>query len=149
GLPLGERRQLALVNQLVHRHPAAVKAAEEIQHLSHGEEVRQGGGLELDARLLVKVAIPGPAAVENLPGTGVGDALDHLDGGGLARAVGAEEAKTASRPYAKADAVHGGDLAVGFAQVAHLQQVVGGHGQASRARSAATRARGWSSITWW
>ena len=49
-------------------------------------------------------------------------AIDHVEGGGLARAIGANQGQQLARGHVKADAVHRFDAPKGLAQVAHLQQ---------------------------
>src|SRR4029453_11291851 len=63
----------------------------------------------------------------DLAGGGLGEAGEDAEQGGLARAVGAEEAEQLALLDREADAVQGRDGAVALAEIEHLQQR-GGHG---------------------
>ena len=68
-----------------------------------------------------------PPAAEHLHVAGVGlrEALADLDRGGLASAVGAEEAEALARLDGEVEAVDGDDVGIGLSQAAHTQRGCG------------------------
>src|ERR1041385_5404378 len=107
----------------------AVEAPEELDRLRHGELLGELGLLERDPEALAERArIPPPGLSEHpdLPRVGRGEAFADLDGGGLAGAVGPEEAEALARPDLEVEAVHGDDIAVLLAEAAEDQGGRGG-----------------------
>ena len=71
---------------------------------------------------LAIVGAPAPAEDHDLAGVGLGEALADLDGGGLAGAVGSEQAEALARTDLEVEAVDGDDVAVGFAELAEEER---------------------------
>jgi hypothetical protein len=90
----------------------------------------------------------GPAEHLDAPGGGEHQAEQHAHGGGLAGAVGAEEAEQVALADLQVDAVHGDDAAVPLGQPLGADHRVAHHDRTpSRASSAAARSStGWETV---
>ena len=116
GLVLGEPGQVELGEQLPEpRHPLLMR---EVERLQDREQVLLDGELAEHRGLLRQVAHAETAALvhrqlghvlalqEDAPAVGAQEAHDHVERGGLARAVGPEEADHLPRVDVEAHAVH-------------------------------------------
>jgi len=109
-------------------HAAVELLAPEPLEASEEAEVLAGGQVGVDGQILGDVADGGlgvgradvdrPAGHDDLPAVAPEEAADHRDGGGLAGAVGAEQAVGLAGGDLEAHAVDGGPLAVALAEVA-------------------------------
>jgi len=72
------------------------------------------------------------AANADGPAIGIAQAFEDFDGGGLSRAVGAEQAKDFALVDAEANVAHGLDVAVVLDQIIYLQNGFGHDRQADR-----------------
>ncbi len=146
--PAGERQRFCLsqlsdvelLEELI--APAAAGRAIHPQHLHHAQQVLLDGELAEDARLLGEIAhaavagaaVHGPAgdvdALEpDLAGVGLDHAAGHAEAGGLAGAVGAQQADDLAAPDLEVDAVDDAADAVDLDQPFHGQHrrgLVGG-----------------------
>ena len=70
--------------------------------------------------------VGGPAAAEHLhvAGGGLVEPLEDLDGGGLAGAVGAEQAEALAAAHDEVEAVDGDDVAVALDEAVHFDGVL-------------------------
>ena len=102
----------------------AVQVGEDAQDLLDGEHPRQvnvpGGEVE-PAEQRGAVAVEPFAEQPHLAGAGGDQPEDHVQGGGLAGAVGAEQADDLARTDPEADAVHGGDRPEALADVVDVE----------------------------
>src|SRR5690606_36971843 len=97
-----------------------VETAEELEGLVHRDLLGELGLVQLDAEALAQVmgmAAPAEAEHFDLSGIGRGEPLTDLDGGGLPRAVRAEEAKAFTGVDGKVEAVHRHYVAVVLVEV--------------------------------
>ena len=100
--------QLDVGEQSRERPRPAVEAAKEREQLRHGQLLRQVGLLQSHPDALAQlalVAIPAQAEQLDLARRGFEQALDHLHGRGLARAVRSEQAETLAAPDGQIQAV--------------------------------------------
>src|ERR1039458_3287658 len=108
------------LDDVVGRERLRVVAAVEVDHLAHREVRLDGAFLQDHADPPAEVAAGGGGiGAENLDTSVVAAAvaLEDLDDGGLARAVGTEQAKDLARLHAEADPAHGMQRAVRLAQL--------------------------------
>ena len=104
---------------------ARIEAPEQADRLRHRELLGELGLLERDPEQLTELAVvgaPAPAQDHDLAGVRLGEALADLDGGGLAGAVGPEEAEALARTDLEVEAVDGDDVTVGFAELAEEER---------------------------
>ena len=112
-----------------------VVAGEQLERLAHGQQSRALRGSCRTTPIRARQRAPARAGSSpstlTSPPSRVAEALEDLDGGGLARAVGAEEARSTS-PGAdlEVEAAHRLDVPVGLAEVADGDDGLG-HAQAS------------------
>ena len=108
--------------QLIRRRSGRVRGGEESQGLDHPQPVRQARLLELDTvpqpqlpglRCRIQTEHPDEAAVRPP------QPFDALDGGRLARAVGADHPEDLPPPHLKRGPVHSPNLVVALPQVFH------------------------------
>ena len=117
--------QRADADDLVDVCAARVEVPEEQQAFAHREEFLQRRLLELDAGFLAKASTGGLAAIQHFARRRGQNALDHLDRGGLARAIGTEQAEAAALLDGERHAVHGDHVAVVLDESAGFED--GGH----------------------
>ena len=101
------------------------KAAKEAQRLFDRELVWELSFLQLDADTLAELAgcgAPIEAEQLDLAGVGVGEAFADLDGGGLAGAIGAEQAEALAAVDFEIEAIDGDHIGEGFAQGAEEER---------------------------
>jgi hypothetical protein len=109
----------------------AVEVAEQLDQLAGGEEWEERGRLQLDTDHgadLVGLADGVEARHLDAAGVGLAQALDHLEGGGLAGAVGAEDAEDLAGADVEVDAGDGGEAFVAFDEAADLDDRGGARG---------------------
>ena len=99
--------QVAQLRQLCLGQPRRIQRAEQIEELAHGEMILERRVLELDTGLFAKRGADRRAAIENLSGVRLQDALKHLNCGRLARAVGTEQAEARALAHRQRQPVHG------------------------------------------
>ena len=116
---------LAQADQVDHLPGGArgrIVAAEQLQHLAHGELAEVAGGLEHDADPLAEVP-PAPPRVEaehlDLAGVAVPVPLEDLHGGRLAGPVRSQQREALPLGDLEVDAADGFQLAVALAQAGH------------------------------
>jgi hypothetical protein len=110
--------QLHEADDAIHRRAVAEEAAEQSHGLLDGELVRQLRLLQLDAEALLQragVGVPVHAQHLEIAGVARRQALAHLDGGGLAGAVGAEQSEAFAGEDLEVDAIDRDHIAVGLA----------------------------------
>ncbi len=120
--------ELHEVEQLPRVPAPRVVAAVEVQRLTGRDLVEQARALELDAEARADLpAVVAQVEAEDLDLALVrlGQSLDHLQGGGLAGAVGAEEAEDLAPLDVEVQAVDGQHVRVALAQAAHAQRQIG------------------------
>src|SRR6185436_6103893 len=109
------------LDHFVHRARLAVVAGEEAQHLGGSERLVHGRGLQHDADLLPPLAARERrvgAEHLHLARVALAVALEDLDGGRLAGAVGSEQAEHLTALDLEVDPAHRLERAVGLAQAA-------------------------------
>ena len=125
GLAAGEllgalRRGALQPGQLQHLVDAQRPRVERGHHrhqLAHGEVAQQAAGLQHRADAAGRDRVGRRAAEErHRPGVGLGEPEQHVDGGGLAGAVGAEQRDRLARRDRDVDAAHRADGPVGRAE---------------------------------
>ena len=118
-----------------------MEGAVQLQRLAHRELGLQLALLELGSQQLRHRLVVGDGVESGDPDrAGVGDAqsLDAFDGGGLARAVGAEDPEDLPLVDGEAHSVHRGAPGVGLAHPVHFDDGHGYEGPAGRARAASS-----------
>ena len=118
---LGLLPELDQVDHLAGRRAAPIEAPEETDGLGDGELLRELGLLERDPEQGAEraiVAAPPPTQDDHLAGVGGRQAFADLDRGGLARAVGAEQAEALAGADLEVETGHGDDLSIGLAEAA-------------------------------
>jgi hypothetical protein len=101
----------------------AVGAAEEREVFAHREVAVQRELLRdvADALAGLRARMPQvDAGHAQLAAAGGQQAAEHAEGGGLARAVGAEQAEDLAAPHREAGAGHGGEIAEAAHEVFHF-----------------------------
>src|SRR5262249_21251315 len=115
--------QLHAADDLVGLEAVAVEAAEQGDGLAHQQFFGELRFLERDADAVLDggvVAAPAQAEGFDVAGGGLRESLDDLDGGGLAGAVGAEQAEALAGldgQIESADRFHGGAAVIALEQV--------------------------------
>jgi len=118
----------------------AVHAADEAEVLAGGEAAEQGHALGDDPDLALQLGgVLGQVGAQyaDLAAGGCEQAGEHLDGGGLAGAVGAEEAEELARVDGEVDVIDGGEIPEaarergGLDGGRHVGIIVAGSGQLS------------------
>jgi hypothetical protein len=106
--------------QFVRVGAVGVEAGEHVEGLPDGEIVDERDGLELNADAL----FDGPGVARNIDaedadgaGGRLAEALDHFEGGGLAGAVGSEDAEDLPFFDGEGDAVNGYGVLVALGQI--------------------------------
>jgi hypothetical protein len=112
----------AALHQFVEVGMAAIEVAKEMQRLAHGHEILQRRALEHQPDFLEIVSAHRGAAEADLAGAGRGDPFQHFHGGGLAGAIGAQQAEAPSFGNDEAHPVHGPLAAIVLEQLAGFQQ---------------------------
>src|SRR5260370_4734298 len=106
--------------QLVWFAATLVEAAEKPQSFYYPEFVRGGSGLQSGADLMFQlrgIALRVEAADRNSPTVKIAQAFENFDGGGLAGAVGSEQAENLAFFHIEAAAADGFDVAVTLHEV--------------------------------
>ena len=96
-----------------------IVAAIEVQGFAGGDLVEEARALELHADAGADLpAVVAPVQAEELddPSVGGGEALDDLQGRGLARTVGTQQAEDLAQGHVEVQVVHGQDLGVLLAE---------------------------------
>jgi hypothetical protein len=109
---------------------AVIEGPEQPQRLLDGQLVGQLRFLQLDPQALPEfplVLVPGHPEYFDLAAVGREEAFENLDGGRLARAVGAKQAEALAAINGQREAVYRDDIAVTLAQVVAAHGVRGGH----------------------
>ena len=141
------------LDELAGRAPARVVAPVHGEDLRHGQLGLGGGLLQDDADALAQrpLAVLGVVAEHaHLAGAAGAVALEDLGRGGLARAVGAEEAEDLPGGDGEGDVAHRLHVAVGLAQAVDLDcrlHAIQGRAARPRPGSAAHRDLGMTSVT--
>ena len=128
------RVELHELDHLVDPPWPRVPAGVHLEHLADGEVLLQARVLQHDPHALAHRALAvGGVVAEHRDLAGVAQpvALEDLDGGRLAGAVGAEEAEHLAGGDVEADAAHRLDAVVGLAQVAHSDSVHARHARSA------------------
>ena len=119
----GERLHHGVDARLLLATEQAVDAGEERQVLGHGELLVEGELLGHVAEVLTRrrgAAGQIDAGHQRLSAARAQQAALHLEGGGLARAVGAEQAEDLPPAHREADVVGGGEIPEPFGEAARL-----------------------------
>ncbi len=114
--------QRAQADDFLHAQAVVIQAAKQFQRLAYRQEVLQGGLLEQDAGLGTETFAQRGAPIAHAARRGRQDSLHDLDGGGLAGAIGSEQAEAAAFAHAEGQSVDGDRAAVMHHQVVHLEQ---------------------------
>ena len=119
----GLAAEVDMIEGVLNRHRVLEEARSAGHRLADGEvaEVRGALGDDADARApLAQGALRVLAEHADRPAVGAPQALEDLDGGGLARAVGAEQGEDGSGAHGQIKPAEHGCAAVGLRQAADL-----------------------------
>ena len=135
-------------DELIDRQRAREERAEQREQLPRGELFKECRGLELHADAFLHPArFPAHVDAEDLDPATIGraQALDHLDGGALARAVGSEQAEDLPRLDPETHAIHGAGGAVGFDEIGDFDGERHGRGEPRHCMEPSANASGLNS----
>ena len=108
--------------------PVPEEAAEQADGFADGELLGKLGLLELNAQPLAQLGgmrVPAHAEHLDLARIGGGEALADFDGGGLAGAIGSQQAEAFARAHFQIEAVDGDHVFVRLAQIADRRAALG------------------------